>query len=149
MMLRPDQIAARLEAWIETDLPNASPEDIAAALDIVRQRATMHAVPAPGAGLSIGPDDILSTDGEPLGPVTRGQLFDAVHAWELDGSPAGSQWHNTPDYAIQVRYDAPPAGRGPHRIQVTAYHQDTRPGQERPEDALIQALVHWSGPGSA
>ncbi|MCY4560519.1 MAG: hypothetical protein OXF79_29970 [Chloroflexi bacterium] len=149
MMLRPDQIAARLEAWIETEIGNTSPEDVAAALDIVRQRATMRSVPSPAAGSSIGPDDIRLVQGEPLGPVTRRQLFDAVQAWELNGSPAGSLWHYTPDYAIQVRHEAPAAGRGPHYVHITAYHQDVRAGQERPEDALIQAMVHWGGPASA
>ncbi len=153
MMPRPYQIAQQLEDWIEGNLPNDSPANIAAALDIVRSRSTGRSIPNPGASTTITPDDIITTDGEALGPITRQQLFDAFHAWEQnsmqDASPSRSLWHYTPDYAIHVHYDPPAIGHDPHYVHVVAYHQDTRPGQEHPEDALVRALAHWSGPPSA
>ena len=150
MTPRPDQIAEQIEGWIDSQFPDSAPADIVAALDLVRRRAAMRSVPAPAGALTITPADIVSADGETLGPVTRRQLLDAVHAWEQTGqagsSPTPSLWHHTPDYAIQVRYDTPAVAGGPHYVHVTAYHQDTRPGQEHSEEALAQAVVRWQGP---
>ena len=152
MTPRPDQIAEQIEGWIDSQFPDSAPADIVAALDLVRRRAAMRSVPAPAGALTITPADIVSADGETLGPVTRRQLFDAVHAWEQTGqagsSPTPSLWHHTPDYAIHVRYDTPAVAGGPHYVHVTAYHQDTRPGQEQLEDALAQAIVRWNGPSA-
>lgn len=153
MTPRPDQIADQIEGWIASQFPNSSPTDVASALDTVRRRATMHSIPSSAGALTITPADIVSADGETLGPVTRQQMYDAVHAWEQigqqDAAPAHSFWHHTPDYAIHVRYDTPAGAGGPHYVHVTAYHQDTRPGREHLEDALAQAIVHWQGPATA
>ncbi len=150
MMQRPDQIAARIEAWLESEFSDTSPADIAQALDIVRRRSTSRSVPDPATGPTITPADLLSVGEDELGLITRQQLFDAVHAWEQislrDPSPAASFWHYTPDYAIQVRYEVPAGADATHYIRVFGYHQDTRPGQERPEDVLVRAIVHWEGP---
>ncbi len=149
MTPRPDQIAQQIEEWIAVQFPDIPPADIAAALDLARRRATARSIPT-SAALAIAPADIISADGETLGPVTRQQMYDALHAWEQigqqDAAPARSFWRHTPDYAIHVRYDTPDVAGGPHYVHVTAYHQDTRPGQEHLEDALAQAIVHWSGP---
>ena len=150
MTPRPDQIADQIEGWIASQFPDSAPADIVAALDMVSRRATMRSDPGSAATLTITPADIVSADDESLGPVTRQQMYDAVHAWEQTGqtgsSPTPSLWHHTPDYAIHVRYEHPAGSLGPHYVHLTAYHQDTRPGQEHLADALAQAIVHWSGP---
>ena len=152
MTSRPDQIADRIEGWITSEFPDRSPAEIATALDMARRRITSRSMANPADAATITADDIISTDGETIGPITRGQLFDAVHAWEQisqqGGSPVRSLWHHTPDFAIHVRYETPAQGQDAHYVQLTGYHQDTRPGQEHSEDALVRALAHWVGPTS-
>ena len=150
MNVRPDEIARQMETWIESNFPDHSPAVIAQALDMVRRRTTSRSVGNAAPTPTIAAGDIITTDGEMLGPVTRRQMFDAVHTWEQDSlrdaAPAPSLWHHTADYAIHVRYEPPDGIHNPHYVHVTAYHQDTRPGQERSEDALVRAIVHWTGP---
>ena len=80
MIPRPDQIAEQLEEWISTQLPNDTPADIAAALEIVRRRTTRRSIAEHADQPTITLKHIISGGREPLGPVTRHQLFGAVHA---------------------------------------------------------------------